>query len=328
VKSLSTSLPGLVALGLLAACAGPQRTMPPAVLQSGTAAASAPARLGVTTGDVESGRNAKILYYHLMPLRAQHRGRADGSGVRKKYPADLVRRKGAVMKSAAAYNIYVNCKAGDESCWGDPEGFQKNLTGSSFAGLLTQYTHTSPDGYTFGGSFSLKYKTYTKLLYQNDLLAIVHAALVKNGKKAGYTSMYHVFLPEGTDTCFDRSRSCYSPDHRNTFNFCAYHESVSFKDVRDVVIVSIEPYQKISFCASRASSGASALTNSTVSTLGHETFESITDPGPAFAWFNFTFFSEVADLCETFQWKILLNGVTYSIQPMYSNAYHACADGP
>ena len=99
MKSLSALLPGLVALCLLTACAGPQRTMPPAVLQSGAAAASAPATLGVTTGDVESGRNAKILYYHLMPLRAQHRGGADGSGVRKKYPADLVRRKGAVMKT-------------------------------------------------------------------------------------------------------------------------------------------------------------------------------------------------------------------------------------
>jgi hypothetical protein len=327
VKSLSAIWP-IAALCLLAACAGPQRTMPADTIRSGTAGATAPATLDVTSSDVENGRKAKILYYHLMPLRAQHRGDVDGSDVRKKYPADLVRRKGPVMKTAASYNIYVNCKAGDESCWGDPEGFEKSLTGSSFAGLLTQYTHTAPDGYTFGGAFSLKYKTYTKLLYQNDLLAIVHAALMQNGKKAGYTSMYHVFLPKGTDTCFDRTRSCYSPDHRNTFNFCAYHESVSFKDVHDVVIVSIEPYQKISFCASRASSGAGALTNSTASTLGHEMFESITDPGPAFAWFNFTFFSEVADLCETFQWKIPLNGVTYSIQPMYSNAYHACADGP
>ena len=94
------------------------------------------------------------------------------------------------------------------------------------------------------------------------------------------------------------------------------------------MIVSIEPYQMVSFCASRASRGASALTNSTVSTLGHETFESITDPGPRLASYNFTYNSEVADLCETYQWKTGIGGTQYSIQPMYSNTYHACAAGP
>ena len=308
----------------LAACGGPRADFVP----SAPAAPVAPqaAALGVTPGDVASARAARVLSYHLMPLRG--RGGDAMRGDRKVYPADLVRKKGPIMKSAAAFNIYVNCKAGNESCWGDPEGFQKNLAGSRFAALLKQYTDSDPSGYTFGGSFSIAYKSYTKLLYQNDLLTIVHAALVKNGMAAGYTTMYHVFLPEGTDTCFDRSRSCYSPDHPRTFNFCAYHESVSFPDVKQHVIVSIEPYQKILFCASRASSGASALTNSTASTLGHETFESITDPGPAFAWFNFTFYSEVADLCETYQWKMNVNGTVYSLQPMYSNEYHACADGP
>jgi hypothetical protein len=36
----------------------------------------------------------------------------------------------------------------------------------------------------------------------------------------------------------------------------------------------------------------------------------------------------VADLCETFQWKISVGGTAYSLQPMYSNKYHACAAGP
>jgi hypothetical protein len=308
---------------VLAACGAPHQFVP-APPNSGAFTQS---ELAVTSNDVESGRTARVLSYHVMRLRGQQRSVVHGE-VRLRYPSDLVRKNGPIMKSAASFNVYVNCASGGETCWGDPEGFQKNLTGSQFAALLKQYTTSPPTGYTFGGSFSVKYHTYTRLLYQNDLLTVLHAALVKNGKKAGYSNMYHVFLPKGTDTCFDRTRSCYSPDHPATNAFCAYHESVAFKDVSETVIVSIEPYQKVGFCASRASSGASALTNSTASTLVHETFESITDPGPAFAWFNFTFGSEIGDLCQTYQWKVSIDGIVYSIQPMYSNKYHACAAGP
>jgi hypothetical protein len=308
-----------------AACAGPDQAYVAALPQSPSVKNST---LVVTSGDEQSARTARILSYHLMPLRdpgATGRARNDRKIV---YPADLVRHKGPIMKMAAAFNVYVNCAGGGESCWGDPEGFQKNLTTSRFVELLRQYTGAAPGAYAFGGAFSVKYHTYTRLFYQSDLLTVLHAALVKNGKNAGYSNMYHSFLPKGTDTCFDRTRSCYSPDHPATNFFCAYHESVAFKDVPEPVIVSIEPYQKVGFCASRASSGASALTNSTASTLAHETFEAITDPGPALAWFNFTFSSEVGDLCQTYQWKIDVSGTIYSLQPMYSNRYHGCAASP
>ncbi len=321
MKPFLLGVAALISSSVVTACVGGQ-SMVPTLPGSGAPTEST---LRVTFDDVARANTARVLSYHLMRLRTE-KHRPDGVESRIKYPADLVRRKGPIMKTAASFNVYVNCKRGGETCWGDPEGFQKNLAGSRFAALLKQYTNSAPSRYTFGAAFSVKYRSYTKLLYQNDLLAIVHAALQRNGKRAGYSAIYHVFLPKGTDTCFDRSRSCYSPDHPGTFDFCAYHESVAFKDISENVIVSIEPYQKVSFCASRASSGASALTNSTASTLAHETFESITDPGPAFAWFNFTFDEEVADLCETYQWKISVGGTVYSLQPMYSNAYHACAE--
>lgn len=316
------STPAVLLAGALAGCGGLHQTVLPGAEQQ---AAATPAGLRVEPADVAAAAQARVLYYHLMKLR-----RPDGTGgeVRKKYPADLTYSGGPLMKAAVAYNIYVNCKSGGESCWGDPEGFQKKLAGSTFAALLTQYTKSSPGAYTFGGTFAVTYRSFTKLFYRNDLLAVLHAALVKNGEKAGYDVVYHIFLPKGTDTCFDFSRSCYSPNHKRTNDFCAYHESVRFSDVKEVVVASVEPYQDVGFCASRASKGASALTNSTASTLAHETFESITDPGPKLAWFNFTFNSEVADLCQTFEWKIAVNGVQYSLQPMYSNRYHACADGP
>lgn len=324
MKRFFRPIVALLFSSVVGACGGSAFAPTPTLLNAGSPAETA---LRVTSDDVASAEKARILSYHLMLLRTEQR-RAGESETRIKYPADLVRKNGPIMKTAASFNVYVNCKSGGESCWGDPEGFEKDLTGSRFAALLKQYTSSDPSAYTFGGAFTVKYRTYTKLLYQNDLLAIVHAALMRNGKQAGYSAMYHVFLPKGTDTCFDRSRSCYSPNHPRTFDFCAYHESVAFKDIPKNVIVSIEPFQKVGLCASRASSGASALTNSTASTLAHEMFESITDPGPAFAWFNFTFYDEVADLCQTFQWKIPVGGTVYSLQPMYSNAYHACAAGP
>jgi hypothetical protein len=310
---------------LAAGCTGSPQGMLPAAPASGI---SYETNVTVEAGDIENARSARILSYHLMPLRNGAPTSRIRNGIRLRYPADLRNHGGPIMKTAASFNIYVNCNDRGERCWGDPEGFQRNLTGSTFAALLEQYTDSSPDGYTFGGAFSVRYHTYTKIFYGNDLLAVLHAALVENGKKAGYANLYHIFLPRGTDTCFDRSRVCYSPDHPATNYFCAYHESVAFKDVSDPVIVSVEPYQKVAFCASRASSGASALTNSTASTLGHETFESITDPGPRLAWYNFTFNSEVADLCQTYEWRIALNKTVYSLQPMYSNHYHACAAAP
>ncbi len=322
MKRFLRRIVALVCSSVIGACAGGPVATAPAVSSLGAPTESA---IQVVAEDVSSARTARVLSYHVMLLRTQKRGSLAAEN-RLKYPADLVRKKGPIMKTAASFNVYVNCKSGRGSCWGDPEGFLKNLTGSRFAGLLKQYTNSA--AYTFGGAFTVRYRTYTKLLYQSDLLAVVHAALERNQKRAGYSAIYHVFLPKGTDTCFDRSRSCYSPDHPATFAFCAYHESVAFKDIPQHVIVTIEPYQRVGFCASRASSDATALTNSTASTLAHETFESITDPGPAFAWFNFTFYDEVADLCESFQWKIPVGGTVYSLQPMYSNGYHACAAGP
>jgi len=310
---LSRMGPFIVAAAALAACSG-GGSLPAATSSAPSAFSNAVAA-------------PQILHYHLMPLRTRASSAA-GADVKHVYPADLTRGRGKVMKTAVAYNIYVNCPTGGESCWGDPEGFQNNLTGSRFAGLLGQYTNSPPAAYTLVRRFSIAYTSFTNVLYDNDLMAILHQVLLKNGKKTGYSSLYHIFLPKGTDTCFDLTRACYSPDHPATFYFCAYHESVAFADIPGVALVSIEPYKFVPGCASRKSTGASALTNSTASTLGHETFEAITDPGPALAWYNFTFNSEIGDLCETYEWKIDLNGTTYSLQPMYSNAYHACAASP
>jgi len=101
---------------------------------------------------------------------------------------------------------------------------------------------------------------------------------------------------------------------------------VKFSDL-GLVVFSVEPYQDIKGCLTPKSSGASEVTNSTISTLAHETFEAITDPGPKLAWYNYQG-GEIGDECEFFVASVNVGGTTYNTQPMYSNKYHACATGP
>lgn len=82
-----------------------------------------------------------------------------------------------------------------------------------------------------------------------------------------------------------------------------------------------------------------ALVDSTSSVLGHETFETITDPDGT-AWIavtsNAVFGEEIGDLCPGvsltqpyFEDPVsVINGKKYEVQPMYSNKYHACSFAP
>jgi hypothetical protein len=300
----------IAAVAVLAACAsGSGNGYAPA-----STATSAAVRAVVPTYTVRD------FVYRVMPLRTQVPVRPSGGII---YPADLTNYGGPMLKTVVAHNIYVNCPAKNQSCWGAPEGFQTKLTGSSFAGLLTQYTGSAASSITFGEATAVAYPVYRgSALYQNDLLQIVHRVAAKT-KKTGYGDLYHIFLPKGTDTCFDFSRSCYSPDRPGAFGFCAYHAAVRFSDI-GTVIYSVEPYQDIKGCSTAKSAGASQRTNSTISTLAHETFESITDPGPKLAWINYQY-GELADECEYFVSKVSLQGTTYNTQPMYSNRVHGCA---
>ncbi len=299
----------IAAAALLAGCGG-SAGVSPAPPQS--TAATRPAAYRVSD-----------FHYHIMHPR--HPG-ARGRERALRYPDDLTDYGGPVMTSEASFDIYVNCPAKDESCWGAPEQFERALTGSAFAGLLRQYTKSSPRSLTFAGSAAVSYPVHPgTALYENDLFSILHGVVAAR-KKTGYANLYHIFLPKGTDTCFDFTRQCYSPDYAPTNDFCAYHATVRFSDV-GLVVYSVEPYQAVGFCKTDASAGATELTNSTISTLAHETFESITDPGPPLAWYN-TVGGEIGDECQYFVSPVVLHGIRYNAQPMYSNAYHACATGP
>ena len=244
------------------------------------------------------------------------------------YPADLSNpNHGTVIGSTQSNNLYVNCAA---TCWGSPATFLMHLASSNFVHIADQYVgSTASNRYTVGPSGSIRYRSGR--LSDVDILQIVHSGARTHG--SGYDHVYHVFLPRGTDVCFSGTTTCYSPDNRSTFAFCAYHGSVDFQDIGHVVY-TVEPYQNVKGCAVAQPSPNGALVDSTASTLSHELIEAITDPDGN-AWYArgslIEYGEEIGDICQTPTGQfgvVSLFGKSYKIQPEYSNKYHACAGAP
>ena len=224
-------------------------------------------------------------------------------------PNDLSFYGGPTVGSTQSINIYVNC---GNSCWGSssPAVFERNLGASTMIHLIDQYTGSTASGrYTFGGSLTENYDTSTTLQDQ-DIYNLVHTAAASYG--TGYGKIYHVFLQQGVSQCSQSAGGCYAQQ------YCAYHGNVDFSHIGHA-LYSVEPYQGINGCQ------ASSLTNSTASTLSHETFETITDPDVPqnVAWYNNTL-GEIGDICASNRGYVTLNGTQYYIQTEYSNRSHAC----
>ena len=255
---------------------------------------------------------------------------------------------GAVVDSAESHAVYMNpndtCKI--STCWGDPEGYLRNLGISDFIHVADQYVGLSSSGrYTVGNRAIFGYTpvkattpgfTDYEPFTDADIQTIVHAVASVTGQ-TGYGHIYHVFLPQGQDECFDSTFSeCYSPDNPNTFAFCAYHSSVDFTDIGHV-LYTVEPFQNNYGCAVKPGTPNGQLVDSTDNVLNHETFEAITDPDGT-AWWNSTniglYGEEVADEC-TFAistgWDVptvFIGTRLFAVQRIYSNSQHTCSNQP
>lgn len=324
----------LFALGVLAACSNPgsQIAVPPGEPLTNPAmqTTAASRALHVSASDVAAARDVRNFHYHIFPVSSQWGKPVNNAATKVFHPADLTYYGGPLMKSAAEHNIYVNCKTGNEKCWGQPEEFFQNLTNSKLVKLLGQYTKGSTSNYTFGEGSPVSYTAFSRIFYDNDLFSILHS-VAKSVGATGYTNEYHIFLPKGIDNCFDGTTTCYSPDNPSTWFFCAYHGEVTFSDLGTVVF-SVEPYQNVRGCTYRLPKGYNSLINSTDTTLLHETFESITDPNPntfaSLGWYNIPYNQEIADLCDSFPMKQTVGKLKLFVQTIYSNKYHGCANGP
>jgi hypothetical protein len=327
---------------------------------------------GPTASDKAAAEEASIVYRHANPAHtsagsklkrkdiapelessAAPSGAAAGTTAdndQLRFPADLTYNGGAVVPVAEMHSIFLlpNGSCPIAKCWGDPEGFLRDLRISEFIHITDQYVGaTSNNRYPVGGHTLISYKPTPKTapLTDADMMAVVHAVASASGQ-AGYSHIYHVFLPPGQDECFTATDGmCYSPDVPKTFAFCAYHNSVDFKDIGHV-LYSVEPFQNVGGCAVRPGTPNGQLVDSTNNALSHETFETITDPDGT-AWFNFTATVlagfEIGDECDFFvvlptspktvaafgdPSVFTIGNHRYAVQPEYANNEHACASNP
>jgi hypothetical protein len=276
----------------------------------------------------------------------KHSNSADGINGPFFYPGDLSSGGGPTLESTLQHAIYVNVKGSIASTWGNPEGFLSNLNKSSFIHITDQYVGTTADErYPVGSNARVRYGTPGATLYESDIAAIVHAVAEEQG--AGGDNLYHVFLPPGTDTCFDITAQnptpvCYSPDNQSTFNFCGYHDAVQFNDI-GIVLFTVQPWQGPgSGCEIASPAPNGVLIDSTDNVLSHEAFEAITDPIPGLGFFNQTggelTGAEIGDECVLFNFSnapgaytpptFSINGNKYAVQLEYSNKFHACVTVP
>ncbi len=279
---------------------------------------------------------------------ASHAYSNDGEGgVAPKYPADLYYLGGPTVPAAQSHAIYLlpSTLCTVAQCWGDPEGFLRDLGRSEFIHVVDQYTGVTGDHrYGVGQDYAAVLPApsanfSTAPLTDSDLLAYVYLA-AKTGGQVGYGHIYHVFLPQGTDECFDATFSvCYSPDNLTAFKFCAYHGSVDFSDIGHV-LYTVEPFQQTPGCQVAAGTPNGQLADSTNDVLSHETFETITDPDGT-AWFEVLGAalagSEIGDECVFLAYDGTNSSLptlwsagrhTYATQPEYDNQRHGCTVAP
>jgi len=261
-----------------------------------------------------------------------------------RYPADVVYQGGAVVEEAESHAIYMQPNGHCEisSCWGNPEGFLRDVGRSNFVHLLDQYVgRTDNNRYTVGRRARVNFTPPGVPFTDNDMVAVVHAVASRTGN-TGYGHIYHVFLPPGIDECFDDTFSvCYSPDNPNTWFFCAYHGSAD-TDIGHLVY-TVEPYQNVGGCNDPPNTPNGQLVDSTNDVLSHELFETISDPDGT-GWWNSTpsvigvEFEEIGDECVFITAPpppiygdpsvFTIGAHVYAVQLEYSNSKHGCAGTP
>jgi hypothetical protein len=247
-------------------------------------------------------------------------------------PGHLTFNGGHVVETAESHNIYL-AAAGclTPSCFGDTETFLRDLGKSEFIHITDQYVHeTASNRYTLGDGATIPFTVSKTPLIDAQIRGLVHAVASPTGE-TGYGHIYHVFIPPGQDECFDATFTVCASNI-----FCAYHSSVTFKDIGHV-LYSVEPFADVPGCQIAPGSPNGSLIDSTNDVLSHELIETITDPDGS-AWFDITsggmFLEEIGDECVfvvfvgngafTDPAIISVDGRKYALQPEYNNRAQAC----
>ncbi|HYL92720.1 MAG TPA: hypothetical protein VEW69_06140 [Alphaproteobacteria bacterium] len=291
----------------------------------------------------DAGRNARESDLIVTDFSSADRdGNGEGRGP-VLFPADLSKfqANGHVVPFATLHNVYINKPP---SAWGDPVGFLSDLNHGDLIHITDQYVGVEfGNRYPLGTSFAASVTpaagftpTNKNIITRAQVIGLVHAAGAAGG--TGYTHIYNIFIPPGTDTCFTGNTSCFSPDNPATFAFCAYHGSVTFSDIGHVLF-TVLPESGVPGCDAQQPSPNGLVADSVDSMISHELFETITDPdGNAFrALSSLDLFGfEIGDVCQPsgnntgdFIYPTFRVGEhRYAIQLEYSNRGHGCFSRP
>lgn len=283
----------------------------------------------LTEEGLAAAKAADMIGHHKLPTVAlRHRGEAEMNmnvAQLDNSPFDLTYWGGPVVTSATSYAVYVNCRERAAVCWGNgtlaPVDFLRDLNRSDFMNIVREYTGVEAKGKFVASPMRTEASFTNNRATLQEIFQIVSDAVTTTGA-SGYTSIYHVFLPQGTEMCISEG-NCYSPSDPASWTFCAFHGSVNFGPTRHVLF-TVEPYQGVPGCSIPGQT-PHGLIDATASTLAHELFETITDPDLD-GWSNGLFGYEISDLCSSFGSNQLLNGRRYFIQSEYSNKLHKCTD--
>lgn len=249
------------------------------------------------------------------------------------YPSDMAYFGGPVLARVSQVNYYFI--SDDGGTWGSPATYESDLNASPMVELLDRYTFQAQSNghWPVASYYWRRNSAAPALLYDSDVVANVQAiaaADVAAGRQSStsFSMVYHVFLPPGTDACFDNpANGCYNPDGSapGPFAFCAYH-SYTVLPSGQYVVYDVEPYANVAGCSQ---SGTGTEVHDQADVLGHEFAEEVSDPIPGGGWYQEwpTGGGEIGDECAFVPIKqTLAPGRVYYTQNWYSTAHHACSN--
>jgi hypothetical protein len=141
--------------------------------------------------------------------------------------------------------------------------------------------------------------------------------MIASGKLPRPTTnrLYAIFFRSG--------QTIVTPDGDSANDFCAYHDTMTYKS--STAYYAVMPYE----VGNVGCKAASTWFNSLTTVVSHELVESITDPGVGLnrlSWYDGRN-GEIGDICAGPGSSVLVtggNGVRFAVQRQWSNQAHAC----
>lgn len=198
--------------------------------------------------------------------------------------------------------------------------FFRGVTASKYLDWLSEYD--TPTQHIGRGSLEGVYTLHPpsaangSTVSGTQIESALHS-LIDTGRlpKPSTDRVYAIFFRSG--------QTIVTPDGNSTNNFCAYHDTMTYKS--STAYYAVLPYE----VTNRGCRMASTYFNSTTTIVSHELVEAITDPGVGLnrvAWYDRAN-GESADICAGASSAVSIvggDGVSYTVQRIWSNRARAC----